>query len=405
MRQSESYSEAPTRQADRPRGELAAGYSRENDLHAACAEAAAMVKAVLKAARIDSLLVFFDVDGADANSVRDEIRRQFMPKQFLAVRAAPLIAEGTVFSKGICVVAMAGVPGVSGSFGDGGNVRENTEKMLWRMAQEVQKPRKVYVGASSVVDTDISDHVKGLEVSVGKKAPMFNVFFDPSATDREVNIVCGELGFSRGAAGLSLLDNVHVSIKCAMGFHALGSSGLVAHAEDKHNVIASIGGKDAVEFYKRYFGERLLDDPVYAKRVFRRYPLGVRKNEFYYDIVKPHAIDGRRMLRCLQDVRAEDVRIMIPSRDGIITDLRSAALRTREKFGTDKVVLMLDTKERQRFFGTHYDRCVSAVQDVLGQTTVVGGVFYGIGFMYDSDDVALGHSVSEHACVLAALGA
>jgi len=336
--------------------------------------------------------------------LREYTNRFFMPTHFIAVKASPLIAEGQVFAKGLCVVALGGVQSLSGGFSEGGNTRENTEKMLWRMAQEVQRPRKLYFGASSIAETDLSDHIKGLEVSVGKKAPMINVYFDPESADRTVKIVHTEGACARGAAGMSLFDAVQVAIKSGAGFHPLGSSGIIGRDEERHNILTTVNGKDAADFYKKYFGEKIVEDVGYAKRVFRRYPLGVKKNAFYYDVIKPHMIEERKRLQCMQDVRGDEVRIMIPTREGILTEARSAALEMRGKLGTDKAVLMFDVKERQRFFGTHYDRCVAAVKDALGPVPMIGGVFYALGFMFDSDDVALGHSVSEHSFALLALG-
>lgn len=390
---------------DVQRGTVAAGYSRQKDPARAIAEAAGMIKAKIKDAKVDTAIILYDFDAAAEERLREAIRMHFMPRHFLAVKATPLIAEGEVFAGGVCVAVVSGAPSTSGGFSGSSNTREQIEKTLWQMAQSVPRQKRFYLGAASIGETESSNFVKGIEVGVGKKASMINIFYDPESAEKSVRFFYPEGSCAEGAAGLYFYDPVSVCVKSGNGFQPLGSSCPIEIGDEHRDHIVKIAGADAVDFYRKYFGDKLLEDVDFAKRVFRRYPLGVKKTDFYYDVIKPRGIKDRTALRFFQDVHGEEARLMIPTRDGILLDVRSAGLRIRERSESNKVVLFFDTLERKRFFGTEYGRCVAAVKDTLGDAVMIGGVFYALGFVFDSDDVSLGHSISEHAFALMGLSA
>lgn len=383
---------------------VAVAYSTQSQSEEAVLEATSQIKKSDFRGQPGLCIVLYNLPKKEVEKIPQNIKSKLNPKNIIVVPCSHLVFNYKVFTRGICVICFADIEMRNSGFFDARNIREKTEKYIWRMSQDVHKPRKLFLGFSSLDDDDLSDHVKGLEVSVGKKSPMLNLFINNGKKSRDKEMIYNENRFLKGSVGTFLYEPLVCAVKTGSGFKPLGRSGEIVLAEHKHNIIETINGEPAVEFYKRYFGDKMVSSESYARRVFDRYPLGFQKDEFQYTLACPHQVLDSGALLFIQDIQGEVARLMIPTRDGLLTEVRSAALQIREKAQKKNAVLFFDSYLRYKFFGSHYDRQLRAMKDSLGDIDCVGGIFHGTISMFDTDKPQLGHSIGEHSFVMIPVG-
>lgn len=353
---------------------------------------------------LDYCLVLYNLPNSQKDRLMACVKNQLKPKSFSAIQSPCLIYNYKFFSKGIIIVAYSGMEVRTNGFFDAVNIREQTEKYIWRMSQDVYQPRKLFMSFSSLVDECFSEHIKGIEISVGKKSPILGTFNCGDERDLRYSLAWDGNHGRQGSVASLFYTPIKAVIKSGSGFKPLGRSGVVKCREHSKHIIETIDGEPAIEFYKRFLGDKLGHDEAYAKRVFDRYPLGHRLNEFNYHILRPHKIMEDGSLMFLRDFPGDTVRLMIPTRDGLLTEIRSAALRVKQTMPEKQLVLFFDSSLRYKFFGLHYDRQLKALKDTLGNIDCVGAVFRGTISMFDSDMPEFGHTVSEHHFAMVPLG-
>lgn len=349
-------------------------------------------------------LVLYNLPGHQKERLAACVRSLLNPSHFVCVQSPYLIFNYKLFRSGIIVVAFSGMEARSNGFFNPINVREETEKYIWRMSQDVYQPRNLFMSFSSLVDECFSEHFKGMEISVGKKSPMIGTFNSGQESDLRYSLSWGERQGKQGSVGSLFYKPMQAVIKSGSGFKPLGRSGVVKCKEHSRHIIEKIDDEPAIDFYKRFLGDKICNDDHYAQRVFDRYPLGFKLNEFYDHILRPHKILDDGSLMFLRDFPGDTARLMIPTRDGLLTEIRSAALRVKQVMPQKQVVLFFDSTLRYKFFGLHYDRQLKALKDTVGNVDCVGAVFRGTISMFDSDMPELGHTISEHHFAMVPLG-
>lgn len=353
---------------------------------------------------IEYCLVLYNLPNTQKDRLGSCVKSLLNPKHFVCIQSSHLIYNYKLFRKGIIIVSYSGMEVRANGFFNAVNVREQTEKYIWRMSQDVHQPRTLFMSFSSLVDECFSEHVKGMEISVGKKSPMIGTFNSGQERDLRHSMSWdGDQG-TQGSVGSLFYTPMKAIIKSGSGFKPLGRSGNVKCREHARHIIETIDDEPAIAFYKRFLGEKISHDQSYAKRVFDRYPLGFRLNEFNYHILRPHKILDNGALMFLRDFPGDMARLMIPTREGLLTEIRSASLRVKQAMPEKQLVLFFDSMLRYKFFGLHYDRQLKALKDTMGNIDCVGAIFRGTISMFDSDVPELGHTISEHHFAMVPLG-
>lgn len=383
---------------------VAAAHAQGSDAEHLLRDCAAAIANKIDNQKLEHCLILYNLPSEQKERLASCVSSILNPKHFVCIQSPYLIYNYKLFRKGLIVIAFSGMEIRSNGFFDAVNVREQTEKYIWRMSQDVHQPRKLFMSFSSLVDDCFSEHVKGMEISVGKKSPMLGTFNSGQARDLKYSMSWDENQGKQGSVGSLFYTPIQAIIKSGSGYKPLGRSGNVSCREHQKHIIETIDGEAAISFYKRFLGDKIDHDEAYAKRVFDRYPLGYQANKFHYHILRPHKVLDDGSLMFLRDFPGETARLMIPTRDGLLTEVRSAALRVKQSMPQKQVVLFFDSNLRYKFFGLHYDRQLKAIKDSLGNIDCIGAIFRGTISMFDSDSPELGHTVSEHHFAMVPLG-
>jgi hypothetical protein len=385
------------------KGKIAVGFSAASDVEQALKEVSRRIRQQLDVSGIDICYVFFNFSSRQLERLPYHIKMTLNPRISVGVQTPILIYNQNMYRQGLAAVAFSGFEtGASVSF-DSKNMGEATEKYAWRMSQEVSKTKSLYLGFSNVEAGELSSHMQGLEIGIGTRVRMVNGFMCPGVHERRQYLLSNEQLFERGATGGVFCNDLESYIRSTSGFQPLGNDWPVTEAEG--NVIKTIKKAPAINFYKRYFGDRIAEDENYARRVFSRYPLGYLIAHGVYGFVRPLRVLPEGELVFLHDITFNRVRLMIPTREGLLQAASMLATKTRLAMDNPQVVLMFDTMQRYAFFGNQYQRQVRAVKEVMGKTELVGGAFYGTIHMIDSERSKLGHIAGEYSCTMMALGA
>lgn len=353
---------------------------------------------------IDFCYVFYSFEGNVQETLINQFRRVFQPNEMICVPSNKLIYNNSLFDSGICVVTFSEVETRSSGFFHEEDVPEQTEKYIWRMSKGVSRMRKLFLGFSLLKEDALSEHLKGLEQSVGRRSVMLNLY-----NLRRENKPCHPFyfnsnAFDGGAMGTFFYDPHECVVKTGSGFNPIGRPVTIEVDKDNPRIVTRIDDVTAVDYYKKFFDDSFAADCSSCRQVFDRYPLGFKKTQYLYDIYYATKILPGGEIEFLQEIEAKKARMMIPTTDGLLTEVRSVAVQSERLSSEYNTVLFFDTINRYKFFGQHYKKQIDAIKEAAPGADFVGGLFDGFISMFDPEQPELGHGINSFGFAMVSFG-
>ncbi len=373
------------------------GYSKANNVETAVRQASVQVREKLSLPHIGTCLVLFNISDEKVTELPYIIKRILNPEQIIGYNVPLLIAGTEVFRKGIIIITFSGlriVTGVSSKYGD---VLTSSEKFVWKILKDAQRMRKSYFLSFSELNYSDSSHLlKGIERGIGRNTYFTGIF---SCTELLPSfLLYNENLLNNCSVGMLFLDNTESFAEVGAGFNPLGKGGKITSY--RKNRIEKIDNKPAIDFYRHYFGDRVVKDKDYYKTVTIRYPLGFKlENSLGYIITRPIKLNPDGSLDIVKDIISDEIKLMIPTRRLLIESLKESCRNLVQSMKNPKICLVFDSYFRYKLLGTSYSQQLRLAQSALGNVPLVGGVsFYNMGSASFSK-IDLGHFIWENSFV------
>jgi hypothetical protein len=382
--------------------DIAYGFSNADKLDTAVRQASVQVRERLSSFRIETCLILFNLPDDQIKDLPYAVKRVLNPGQIIGFSLPLLIVGARIFRRGLIIITFSGcriVTGVSDKYGD---VLSLSEKFSWKILKGSRRVRKSFFLSFSELNYSESFYLlRGTERGIGR-----NTFFTGIFSCKELgqgSLLYNENVLSDRSVGMFFLDNIESFAQVGSGFSPLGKGGRIT-AGNK-NIIREIDHKPAIDFYRNYFGDRVIKDKEYYETVTMRYPLGFKLgHEPGYIITRPVECKKDGSLVIIKEILSEDIKLMIPTRQLLIESLKKACNNFVVSIKRPKICLVFDSFFRYKLLGTSYIQQLQSVSNILGKTPFVGGVsFYNMGSV-SFPKLDLGHFIWENSFVVIGWG-
>jgi len=373
------------------------GFSKNINAEEAVREASVQIRSKAAISKIEFCLVFFNLPLDEAGKLSYNIKRILSPHTIVGFSFPLLIVEQELFKRGIIIIGFSGIEVTSGVFSQREDILGESEKLILRIERQAKSKRREFFLSFSELDfSSVLDFLKGIERGLGINFPFLGLLSCREHTRYGSTLLFNENVFNYGALGTLFFDNVDIFFEINSGFRPLGKGGSITTFYK--NVVKAINHKPAVNFYKDYFGEKVIRSPDYFSRVTQRYPLGFRVEGCpEYIVAKPVKLNPDGSLILMKDVLSEEIKLMIPIRDTLISSLEKTAQTCKSRVRKPKIAIFFESFFRYKFLGVYYYRQLKILKDVLGDVPLVGGVsFYSMGLL-NPLKIELGHFICENS--------
>ncbi|MBN2119484.1 MAG: hypothetical protein JW734_00330 [Candidatus Omnitrophica bacterium] len=377
--------------------DIAFGFSRHYSAEEAVREASVQLRSKSAFPKIDLCIVFFNLPLEEARKIPYSIKRVLNPRTVIGCSLPFLVAEHAFFKRGLIIIGFSGIEFSAGIFSEEKDMAEASERFIWRILRQAQhKRRSFFLSFARFKFSSVSNFLKGIERGLGRNFPFSGIFSCEEESTHPLLLLHNENIITSGAVGILFFDNPDIFLETGSGFSPLGKGGRVTSFS--RNLIKEIDNKPAVDFYRDYFGEKIIHSNNYFKKVISRYPLGFKAKDFSgYIIGIPRAFNSDGSISFLKDVLSDEIKLMIPVRHSLINALSNAAKDCKDKIRKPRICFFFDSFYRYRLLGAFYYRQIEALKEAVGEVGLVGGVsFYGMGTLHSSR-IGLGHFILENS--------
>jgi hypothetical protein len=188
---------------------------------------------------------------------------------------------------------------------------------------------------------------------------------------------------SRSATGILWSGDCDTAVASGHGWKPLGRPLTVSEA--KNNLLKKIEGKPAIKLYEDYFGDKVAElKNSRLSKIALLYPLGFylgKEDGYVVKNVLSVEKDGSLLLQG-EVPRGPYVRLMIGTKDSIISAAREAAKKVKEQMTKNskkiKFAIISDSFSRFKLLGRSANREIEVIKEELGLDTPFIG-FYSFG--------------------------
>lgn len=382
--------------------DISHGFSKSSNIESAVREASIQIRDKLAHPHINVCIVLFNFSLSKINNLPYVVKRILNPDAMIGFYLPLLLYEEEVFKRGVVIITFSGkdvITGVSSKYGD---ILNLSERFIWKIVKDAgNKKKSCFISFSEFRYSEPSYFLKSLDRRLGRNTPFTGVFscreIAPSA------IIYNEKVLNDCSVGLLLLENIKSFVEVKSGFNPLGKGGSITSY--KKNIIKEIDNKPAIDFYRRYFGDKITQKEGYYNTVVNRYPLGFKIPGYSeYILAKPVKIRNDGSLVLIKDVISPDLKLMISTRKLLIDVFREGCGNLKSSMKNPKIGIVFDSFYRYKLLGVSYSEQLAAAKESLGDIPLVGGIsFYNMGTV-SLPKVHLGHFIWENSYSLLGLG-
>lgn len=226
---------------------------------------------------------------------------------------------------------------------------------------------------------NLSSVIRGAQKVVGATFPIIGAAAGDDLAFQQSSQYCLSYLLKDSAVGFLLGGPVRFGLGTRHGWQPISRARTVTRAEG--SMLIEIDEAPAVNLYREYLGPFVADltDETIA-RMACIYPLGFAVEEEFEPLVRyPLRVTEDGALELSGDVaEGAQARLMLGSREGIVSSARQAAQDARAQVGTVRAGVVFSNYARERVMGRDAAREMFAIREVLGENVPLVG-FYGYG--------------------------
>lgn len=366
------------------------GFHQHPDASVAALEAAQQAREQLQQERIDLAFVFSTVH-YDPKSFLPLIYEALDQTKLLGCSTSGLIFSDRIETRGIAVLALNS---------DSIKFEINSESHLHLQNLAVagkslgkncitdfgQQHRKFFLVLGDGLLANLSVLAKGIQQHFGENFCVLGAGSSDNFRRQNTYQFYKNTVMSKGAVGLLVGGQVTSGLAIAHGWHPLGRPRTINRARD--NVVQSIDGKKAVDFYEEFFpnnASSLKDRPM--GQINLRYPLGMnigRDHEYLLRNILTTLDDGSLICQDTFQPSAE-VHMMMMNVDSCLRAAERAAQQVNEHVKSPRIALLFESAARFKILGRQAHREIKMIQRALTPSHMLGIYTYGELYPYSLD--------------------
>lgn len=347
-------------------------------LEQAVKECSVKIKSQIKTGFIDFCLVFFSLPKISLD-LPGEIKRILNPASIAGISSPYLIYNGEILKYGIIIIGFSGINPVVYSLTNidqqtSAEIEENSRKALKGVLRH--KMFSLMLFSNTAVNNNAL--IEGSQRMLGKSFPILGVSaarknftaLQPLLTNYQIHNSYLLKNSAVNAIFRNPTIDYHYSIR--HGFNPIGKTAYIT--EKEKNVIKTINGIPAASFYLRYFESN--DSPKAAdlrEKLFMLYPLGIETADSQKILIRrPIRITPDKSLVLSGGIPSDRVRIMISTRQSLISAAGESAETAMQKVNNPKIAIVFDSVSRFKILGAEYKKELLELKSKLGNIPYAG---------------------------------